>query len=147
MHIILLNAGTPMLMASVLHLFFGNLMIGLLEAYILRKLYKLSVRVLPIILANYISMIAGLLLVMPYVLDKWGMNFWGMKLHDADEYAFVDFWVGMAFAFVLSIIIELPFFMYALKDNVLKLLRTLKVVLAVHVVSYVLIILYYFVTS
>ena len=147
MHTILLNAGTPMLMASVLHLFLGNLFIGLLEGYILKKFYRLSVRVLAIVLANYISMIAGLLLIVPYVIDKWGMDFWGMKLRGADEYSYIDFWVGMGFAFVLSVIIELPFFMYALKNNGQKLLRTLNLVLVVHVASYMLVILYYFVVS
>ncbi|MBR6464107.1 MAG: hypothetical protein IKS81_02315, partial [Verrucomicrobia bacterium] len=60
------NAGTPLMWATLLHLFIGNLLIGIFEGYLLAKFFKLSKlrSIILLIIANYISMwLGGILLL------------------------------------------------------------------------------------
>src|SRR5438094_158845 len=61
---VLADSGTPLLWAGTLHLLLGNLLIGILEGRLLAWLYRLKApRAIEIMIAaNYVSMIAGILI-------------------------------------------------------------------------------------
>ncbi|HOS43938.1 MAG TPA: hypothetical protein PK794_09630, partial [Armatimonadota bacterium] len=60
------NAGTLLMWAGMGHLFFGNALVGLFEAFIIARLYGIRYHhAAPwLVLANYLSMAAGMALVM-----------------------------------------------------------------------------------
>lgn len=126
--------------ASMLHLVFGNAVIGLTEGVLLSWMLKCSKRksVLILIAANYASAWAGGFFVagyLPSLVDITILN--------------VESWF-LAFvcvAFVVTIFIELPFFWFALgfRENGLR--RIVKATLAVNVISYVFLFGWYWMAS
>lgn len=59
---VLADVGTPLMWGSALHLLFGNALIGVLEGWLLARLFKFKSRtaILLMIPANYVSCIVGL---------------------------------------------------------------------------------------
>src|SRR6478672_6937275 len=57
------NVGTPLMWATMGHLFLGNALIGLLEGLLLGRLFKVPVRsaILTMIAANYLSAWVGMI--------------------------------------------------------------------------------------
>jgi hypothetical protein len=66
---ILLDAGGPLLFLFGFHLLIGNFFIGLAEYYFVKKAFKIGLNrfgLLLIVAGNYLSLIAGLLLSIPF---------------------------------------------------------------------------------
>ncbi|MBO6535732.1 MAG: hypothetical protein JJ966_05875 [Balneolaceae bacterium] len=111
------NAGSPMMWFGILHLFLINLLIGLGETKILNYIYKVDIKSIPIIFGNYVSMFFGLWFIAPHF-SKFGNNydFWGGQTNLGD-YEITGFYIGFLSAFILSIVIEIPFFIWANNKN------------------------------
>ncbi|QQL43765.1 hypothetical protein [Sulfuriroseicoccus oceanibius] len=136
----LANTGTPLMWASALHLVVGNALIGLIEGLLLGAMFKCSKRgsVLVLIAANYVSAWAGAKLlslatgVVPGLTIE-TIQFW--------------FWVFVAVAFVVTLVIEFPFFWYALRPGDGRMRKALVATPVIHGVSYLLLVGWYWLAS
>lgn len=108
----LADTGTPLMWYGCCWLFVGNALIGVFEAWIIRRRTKLEIGRLraPVIVANYTSALVGYWLLFrmsshwePYVASH------GRLL-----------WLMWACAFVLTILIETPFVAFACRVSLLK---------------------------
>jgi len=134
------NAGTPLMWASILHLVFGNAIIGLIEGFIVAWKFKCSKwkTILILIAANYVSAWAGGLLVagglasLPDITIQ-NIRFW-----------FLAFLVA---AFVVTILIEFPFFWLAMRSKGNSMRRTILATLIINVISYVFLFGWYWTAS
>jgi hypothetical protein len=131
------NSGTLLMLAGAFHLLIGNLLIGLGEAAILIRWFRAAGRraVILMILANYFSMIAGML----------ALSAGGPFLRNAITIAnlrpaLITLGVG---AFLLSVLLELPFAAYAIAREHRTAARVLRGAFLANTASYaVLIVLY-----
>ena len=130
------NAGTPLMMATALHLYFGNMIIGLIEGIIIAYVWGTPKKVtLPVmVLANYVSMIGGFLLSV--LLGSLVKPF---SLGQVTGYLII----AVLIAFVITILIEWPFVYYCLKSKKFSRWRLLKISAVVQVASYILIFFWY----
>lgn len=126
--------------ASMLHLVFGNVVIGLIEGLLLAWLFKCSKgkSILILIAANYASAWAGGFLVAGYL-----PSLVDITIHNIQSW-FVTF---VVVAFVVTILIEFAFFWFALGSREHRLRRTLTATLAVNGISYVLLFGWYWIAS
>ena len=136
----LANAGTPLMWASMLHLVFGNAIIGIIEGLLLGSIFKCSKgkSVLILIVANYASAWAGGFLVagyLPSLVDITVQNI---------QYWFLAF-VGVAF--FITLLIEVPFFILALRSQDHSMRRSLVATPVIHGISYTLLIGWYWMAS
>jgi hypothetical protein len=105
----LANAGTSLMWATAAHLLIGNLFIGILEGLLLAKIYGISAKkcVNIFILANYFSAWVGFKIIsqicptLPLDID----NILPM------------FWVMVVASYILTIILEFPFAVFAFKGD------------------------------
>ncbi|MGG6297766.1 hypothetical protein ACQ4M4_25520 [Leptolyngbya sp. AN02str] len=127
----LANAGTPLLWTGLLHLFLGNLILGYVEAGLLSRLFGVSRgrSLVVLILANYASAWAGALLLVNRL-----SHYSGITLEN------VQLWLGIfvILAFVLTLLIEYPFFWILLRQRKQAILTALKATLLIHGISYLL---------
>ncbi|MDR6240844.1 hypothetical protein HNQ88_003920 [Aureibacter tunicatorum] len=108
------NAGTPMILFSLFHLFFLNLIIGLIESHILER-NGIENKAGLIILANYFSMFAGMYFIAPYFAQKAGdYDFWGMM---SSSYQMSGFFRGIIASIIITLFLEYPFAYYALVNK------------------------------
>jgi hypothetical protein len=129
------NVGSGLLFPAIIHLIFLNVIIGLIEAFVVRKAFKKSPRAGIIILANYVSAILGYV-----VLNLAGLV---MGANDVSKIA-----MAMAVLFVASVLVEWPFFSWALKEGMWSFSRTtFKCTFWAQCVSYALMIPYYFLST
>lgn len=137
----LANTGTPLMWATMLHLFIGNLVIGLLEGYLLAKLFKLhkgkSIAIM--ILANYFSAWLGAI----------ALNFGDVKTaFSADLYSVrAILWKFIAIAYISTLIIEFPFVVFALRKEPRRWIKAITGSLFIQTVSYLLLIGWYCLAS
>lgn len=136
----LANAGTPLMWASMLHLIFGNAIIGVIEGSILSRLFKSPKprSILIAIAANYASAWAGgyfVTSVLPTLPDLTieNLRYW--------------FAVFVAAAFVVTLLIELPFFWLALRSQQRPLRKALVATPLIHGISYTLLLGCYWMMS
>ncbi|MBK8913093.1 MAG: hypothetical protein IPM64_00585 [Phycisphaerales bacterium] len=136
----LANAGTPLLWAGFLHLAFGNLLIGLLEGFLLAKLFRLHLgrTIAILVLANYFSAWAGGYFLRPAIVSAFPL--------DMDN-AWDFFWTMVALAYPATLLLELPFVAMALRRGSRSLGRALSGSLAVQTVSYLLLFGWYWMAS
>jgi hypothetical protein len=127
----LANVGTPLMWAGMLHLAVGNLFIGLLEGFLLAKLFGVSKRkaIGLLIVANYFSAwVGGLLLngaiVRAFPLDL--NNAWGFL------------WAMVIFTYLMTIVFELPFVALAFYRDPKWLRKALRGSFLIQSVSYLL---------
>ena len=59
MHTVHANTGSGMAFGGIIQLLIGNFIIGFVEAFFVRKVFKIAVSYWIIVLANYVSMIVG----------------------------------------------------------------------------------------
>ncbi|MDF7824440.1 hypothetical protein P4B35_10485 [Pontiellaceae bacterium B12227] len=129
------NAGTPLMWAGMLHLMFGNLLIGILEGLLLGWLFKApkGKAISLLIAANYLSAWAGAFLVerltrLPDItienLKPWLIFFFVL-------------------AFILTLLIELPFFRAALRKRERSFRAAIKPTVLIHLISYALLTVWY----
>lgn len=126
---ILANAGTPLLWATILHLFVGNALIGLAEGLLLARSFNVSKKraVATLILANYASAWIGGILILTPLTDPFDVTVQHVRL----------FVCGViAAAVVITLVIELPFVWAALRASARPWHNTMRGVLLVHALSY-----------
>ncbi len=134
------NAGTPLMWASMFHLLFGNVIIGIIEGLVLVWVFKCSKRfpIPTLIVANYVSAWVGALFVAGYLrslVDITIENIQGWFL------AFV------VVAFVVTLLTELAFVWFTLGFREHRLRRALTATLTVNGLSYILLFGGYWTTS
>ena len=137
---LLLDAGSPLLWFNVFHLFIGNALIGLLEVWVVNRIWHIKLRWWLIIIANYVSMIAGMEMIAPYftrhVLKK---QF--MPAFDAPSPVSV-FLAGMLISYLVTIVVEYPFFYFATKGG-RSYRESTKMTIVANAVSYLLMLAIY----
>lgn len=91
------------------HLLFINAIIGYVESEIISK-YRIPNKTWMIIIANYVSMIAGFYVIIPgLVKAQYGRD---LRSGNPSDLAF-----GLVVSFIVTLVIEYPFFTASLKDN------------------------------
>lgn len=134
------NAGTPLMWASMLHLVFGNTIIGLFEGLLLAWMFKCSKwkAILILIAANYVSASAGGFFVADYLASLPDITIQTLQLW------FLGFVLA---AFVVTLLVEFPFFWFVLRSREHSLRRALVATPVIHGVSYVLLFGWYWMAS
>ncbi len=96
--------------ATVLHLVFGNAIIGVGEGLLLSWFFRAPVlrAVMTLILANYVSACVGY---------GWLLSEWAGEVEFTIENIRFWFWSFLGIAFVLTLAIEYPFFWFALRGR------------------------------
>lgn len=110
------NAGSPMMWFGMLHSLILNAFIGWTESEIVKR-FKIPNRTWLIIVANYVSMIIGLNYIAPHFSAISGnLDFWGGNTYFGD-YELRGFFAGMITSYLATLLIELPFFYFAVKEK------------------------------
>lgn len=119
------NAGSPMMWFSFLHLILINAIIGFVESKILLRL-EISNKIGWIIASNYVSMFFGMYFIAPYFTGLIGYeDFFGNQTNYG-SYNLYMFFIGMAIAFLATLIIEFPFYYLGIiKENRKKIFKGL----------------------
>ncbi len=103
------NAGSTVVWFGLFHLVFANTVIGCAESEILR-VFKIDNKVFRVIVANYISMIVGYLIVAPLFLHpQFGRDILSVEL--------TEIFIAFGVSFLATIAIEYPLFVWSLKDK------------------------------
>lgn len=132
----LANAGTPLMWASMFHLVFGNLLIGIGEGALLSRLlgYHRPRAIAVMVAANYLSAWAGGWLL--YRLDPWTKGL--------DLYKFGTVFLALLFLmFMLTLVIEFPFAWLIFRKDSPPMQRLIGCFLVVQLTSYILMTLAY----
>jgi len=134
------DAGTPLMWAGMLHLAFGNAVIGVLEGLLLAKFCKLKngqcVGVM--ILANYFSSWGGGLFLAGTLASHLSLNLYN---------AWFWFWIMVGITFLLTLILEWPFVFFCLRRQPGRFKKSLGGNLLVNSISYVLLFGWYWMAS
>jgi hypothetical protein len=110
------NAGSPMMWFGLLHSLILNSLIGIYESRYLEK-KEISNRMWLIIIGNYFSMFIGLYYIAPYFSTITGnVDFWGGNT-SYGEYELNGFIFGMLASFIATLILELPFYLFSVKEK------------------------------
>jgi hypothetical protein len=137
---ILLNAITPITFVALYQLILGNLFLGVLESFLVNKLFKKKVSYLIIICANYVSAIAGFL-ISCYFLDPSKLNM--IRSYENGIFSKAMFaYTGIAF--IVTLFVELPFYYLGIRNpdkTRLSFMPLLKIVFVVNFLSYIVTIL------
>jgi hypothetical protein len=132
----LANVGSTMMWFGLLHLAIGNAIVGILESVLVKTVQKLNVAIWKIVLGNYVSMFFGLYVVAPiFAIEVGNRNFWDGATSFGD-YQLRGFFVGMFFAYLSTLVIEYPFFRWAIPSKE-KDLKVVKATLLSNSVSYI----------
>lgn len=136
----LANAGTPLMWAGMLHLVFGNLLIGLLEGYLLAKIFGLhkgkSIGIL--ILANYFSAWVGGLFLRGAIVRALPLDLYN---------AWFFFWAMVVLTYLMTLVLEFPFVALAFRRNPQWLRKSIRGSLVIQTVSYLLLFGWYWLAS
>jgi hypothetical protein len=122
------NAGTPLMLATAAHLFFGNALIGIGEGLLLAKLFKLPPKrcVGWMIVANYFSSWFGLI-ALKDIAAKLDWNLYN---------AWSQFWLAVVVAYLLTIVLEWPVIAVCFRKTERWVGRSIKATLLLQSVSY-----------
>jgi hypothetical protein len=134
------NAGTPLMWASMFHLVFGNLIIGIFEGNLLAKFFGISKRkcIWLLILANYFSAWLG-----GFFIAKAMAKTLPMTLHSA----WSSLWSMVLVTYVLTILLEYPFVAISFWGKPSWLRKSLLGSLLVQTVSYTILFGWYWIAS
>lgn len=134
------DAGTPLMWAGMLHLVFGNILIGVGEGLLLARLFSIPKRksILVMIPANYVSAWGGGLFLRGAIVDSLSIS-----LTNARKW----FWVMVVVTYVITLIMEWPFIALCLRGAKDWLRRSLRASLIVQSASYVLLFGWYWMAS
>jgi hypothetical protein len=124
------NAGTPLMWAGMLHLVFGNSIIGIAEGILLAKFFSLSRRkcIGLMILANYFSAWLG-----GFVIDNAIVDVLPMGLYTA----WPLFWLMVIVTYVVTLFLEFPFVALAFRGDVAWYRKSVRGSFFVQTISYV----------
>jgi len=134
------DAGTPLMWAGMLHMVFGNAIIGIFEGLILARVFKLKSGkcVLVMICANYFSAWGGELF----------LNYQIAKLLPFNLYnAWHWIWVMVFVTFLITLIFEWPFVFFCFRKEQDRLKKSLLGNLLVNSLSYILLFSWYWLAS
>ncbi len=131
------NAGTPLMWGLGLHLWVGNILIGIGEGLILARLFKARAIWL-LIFANYFSAVAGV-----FLLSFAQESLFSPTLHNA----WPIFWGMVVAAFLVTIVLEWPFVAFCLRGTPNLFRRSLRGSLIVQSISYILLFGWYALAS
>lgn len=136
----LANAGTPLIWASMLHLLFGNALIGVLEGFLLHGMFKIpKSKTIPLLIAaNYASAWVGGWLVARYFASLADLTIENIQW---------SFWCFVLIAFVVTLLIELPFFRFAMRKRDRPLRQSVIATTVIHGISYTLLLGWYWSAS
>lgn len=131
--------GTPLIWAGAFHLFIGNLLIGILEGTLLARFSKVGYgrAIASLIAANYFSAWLGVIAI--YRIEAF--------LDITIENLLLWFIASAAIAYLLSVVLELPFVWLALRRASFRFPRILAASAAINGVSYVLLFGWYSLAS
>jgi len=116
---------------ATLHLFIGNLIIGYIEARLLSHFFH-TVRwksIGPLILANYASAWAGVILLMGY-----SPSYLDITIENVQPWLLIL----TILTFLLTLLIEYPFFWFLLRPRKQAIQTAVKATLLIHGISYLL---------
>lgn len=130
------NAGTPLMWASAFHLLLGNCIIGLVEGLLIARLFAASQlrSVVLMILANYVSASLGACLLQSSLIASLPMDL---------ENGWRWFWILVAAAYALTLLLEWPFVASCLVRTPGSLRRSCLASVVVQTTSYALLFGYY----
>ena len=137
---ILLNALTSVTFVAAYQLIIGNLILGLIESFLIQKIFKKQVSYPMIIAANYVSAIAGFL-ISCYFLDPTQLNL--IRSYENGTFP-KSIFAYTGIAFVVTLLIEFPFYYFAIKNqdkSKLTFNSVTKILLIVNFLSYIVTIL------
>lgn len=134
------NSGTPLMLATGLHLVFGNLLIGTLEGVLLAFVFKQSYVKCAgwMILANYISALVGY-----YGLDVFLQSGIDLHLYNVERWQ----WVMAGVSYVLTLVLEWPFVAFCLRRKPAWFKQSLMGTLLTQTTSYLLLFGWYWLAS
>jgi hypothetical protein len=134
------NAGTPLMWAGMLHLSLGNAIIGVIEGLLMARIFACPVArsIAVMIAANYISAIFGWGFLLKYLCHLPDITLENLHLW------FATF---AALAFLISVIIEGPFYALVLPAAARTWRRTLKATCVINSMSYMLLAAWYWLAS
>jgi len=124
------NAGTPLMWATMLHLVFGNAIIGVGEGLLLAWVFKLrkGVCVLVMLAANYFSAWGGGLFLTSQLTAHLRFN-----LYNAWHWI----WAMALFTFLLTLVLEWPFVFFCFRKEPNRIKRSWLANLLVNSLSYI----------
>ncbi len=143
------DSGTPLILAGMFHMVLGNLIIGVGEGYLIDWLFHLKRKsaVGIMILANYVSAIIGVCIIPRAVYTISHSRFMPTPLYDMPKIL----WTMVLISFVVTIIIEWPFCLWALRRDRGKGKRifktSVKVSILAQTASYLLLLPWFFICS
>jgi hypothetical protein len=136
----LANAGTPLMLAGMLHLVFGNLFIGMLEGYLLAKFFGLlkgkTIGIL--ILANYFSAWVGGLFLRGAIVRALPLDL---------NNAWFFFWAMVVLTYLITLLLEFPFVAVAFRRDPRWLSKSIRGSLIIQTISYTLLFGWYWLAS
>lgn len=134
------NAGTPLMWAGMLHLVFGNFIIGIFEGILLAKIFGLSKRICipPLILANYLSAWLGGLVIAKTVAHALPMDLYN---------AWPLFWLMVFITYVLTLLLEYPFVAVVFRGDPLWRQKSVRGSFLIQTLSYVILFGWYWSVS
>ena len=135
------NMGTPLMIASWLHLFFGNTVIGIAEGLLLVLMFRKNVLlcIAAMIVANYFSAWVGAG-ILGCIRETRAVD---LDLYNAWRWL----WIMVAISYVLTILLEWPFVALCLRNHDGWLRKSIYGSLVVQSVSYVVIFGWYWSAS
>ena len=133
---VLANAITPAISAMLLHLSIGNVFIGYIEGILLAKWFRIprGPTTAILILANYASAWAGSFLLMNRLSGMANVTF---------ENAYLWVCLFVVLAFLLTLLVEYPFFWFLLRKREKAVRESLKAAFVIHGISYALLFVWY----
>jgi hypothetical protein len=134
------NAGTPLIWTGMIHLLFGNLIIGVFEGRLLTGCFQLRQRrTIPVmILANYASAWSAMGLM--------NAGWWDGDFLDLDNLRWT-FCAMIAAAWAFTVVLEWPFIWFCFRGEPRARSRSMKASLLVQTISYVLMMAWYWFVS
>jgi hypothetical protein len=134
------NAGTPLMWAGMLHMVFGNAIIGFIEGTILSRVFKLNNGgcVLVMICANYSSAWGGELFLNYQITKTLPLN-----LYNAWHWI----WAMVFVTFFITLVLEWPFVLFCFRKEQNRIKKSINGNLLVNSMSYVLIFSWYYTAS
>jgi hypothetical protein len=133
------NTGTVFMWATFLHLLVGNLLLGIMEGCFLAKVFKVpkGKSIGLFILANYYSAWLGAC-ILPTISNDFPLTLTN---------AWIFLWFMVFVAYILTLILELPFAIFIFIGHVSWFRKAVHATLLVQTVSYVLLFGWYFMAS
>lgn len=134
------NAGTPLIWATMLHLVFGNALIGIGEGLLLAWLFSLPKAkcVAAMIVANYASAWLGVVLIQGAIVDALPMDL---------NNGWMWFWVMVVATYCMTLLVEWPFIAQRFRGTQGWFRRSVRASLVVQSASYLLLFGWYWLAS